>query len=456
MSAAATRARMAATGARGSGAVTGARGSVPATGARGGVAATGAFGLLVAPKYVTCWDSALLALAVSPRGTAVSVCFDTRADLGYSRSLGNLRKAWACSHRRGRGSEIPAHVHIELIGSESAPSCLGQWHFFWAKVWLVRELLKHPNVGWVLWLDSDAAPVPTMPCRGGLQFLALDVLVKSALSRTQPQAHFQPPVRSALSRAQPPAQVQPPATFNQFAFLGYREKGNKATKFKAMMNAGVFIVRNGGLATRLFDMWWRRRRLATWTPSGRIGDCPGCEQTEFEIMLKCRAKCQPRSATGDTVKRRPAARRPTSDGTVRRKPATHQPQAFRSTDVVGRGVFLAPEVVFCEQGRGPVGSTPFVHFYGNSQWIGKSQIGNWLRDFIEAIPETAREEFPAVLAQLHNKRPRSRDEPASRRRNVAAIRKHFGKTVQYKGKRYPSLRAASEATGKSRQFLREL
>ena len=100
-----------------------------------------------APKYVTCWDSALLALAVSPVGTAVSVCSDTRTALSYARPLGSLRKAWACSHRRSRGSEIPAHVHVELIGSESVPLSVRQWHVFWTKVRLVRGLLKHPHIG---------------------------------------------------------------------------------------------------------------------------------------------------------------------------------------------------------------------------------------------------------------------------------------------------------------------
>ena len=98
----------------------------------------------------------------------------------------------------------------------------------------------------------------------------------------------------------------------------------------------------------------------------------------------------------------------------------------------------------CDQGRASVGSTPFVHFYGQAQWVGKSQIGNWLRDFIAAIPDTAREEFPAVLAQLRNKRPWARDEHTSCRRNIAAIQKKAGQSVQYKEKDIPEPQGCGE------------
>ena len=443
---------MAATGAAADGAATGA--SMTATGAAADRAATGAGGAATgaapgAMTYLTSWDSALVALASSPPGTAVSVCFDTRTDLTYARPLGSLRKAWAYSRRRDELSEIPAHVHIELIGSESAPSSLGECHHFWAKVWLARELLKHPNVGWVLWLDSDAAPVPIIPCRGeGLKFPALDVLVKEALRNAQPQAEDQP--RAAVN-----------PNLDDFAFLGYREK-SAPPSFKPVMNAGVFILRKGELASRLMDLWWSRRRGSNWKPRGRAGDCPGCEQTEFELMLQCRAKRQPPAtqmpATGGAVQRRPATKRPATGGAARRKPAAKKSQPPAAPleaplEKVGDGVFLAPETSFCDQGRGLVGATPFVHFYGRAQWVGKSQVGAWLEQFMVKLPARMRQEFPAVRQHL-----RKRAQPSNRSgrsRNTQSIQRALGSKVVYKGKVYASIRLAHEATGKSRQFLRQ-
>ena len=100
---------------------------------------------------VTSWDAGIARLAASPPGTAVPVCYDTRANLSYAPALGNLREAWANNWQPSFASEIRAHVHLELIGAESAPELLGGWLHFWAKVWLAKELLKVPNVGWVLW-----------------------------------------------------------------------------------------------------------------------------------------------------------------------------------------------------------------------------------------------------------------------------------------------------------------
>ena len=258
------------------------------------------------------------------------------------------------------------------MGSDSAPSCLKQKHVFWSKVWLVRVVV-------VARLRYRSSPSHTVP--GEMKFPPPNVIVKSALSRTQPLV-----------------QCQPPATFDQIAFLGYR-KSVAPPNSRRVLHAGAFIVRNGELATKLFDMWWRRRAPADWNPLGRIRDCPGCEQTELELMLKCRAKREPavkgrRSATGETVRRKPAARQPpatsqppaakrrrsaTGDA-VRRKPATHQPQAAsqlpavpQPTEVVARGVFLQTQDEFCDHGRRSVGSTPFVHCAGNGMWTGTSR-----------------------------------------------------------------------------------
>ena len=99
---------------------------------------------------VTSWGAGLARLDASPPGTAVSVCYDTRTNLSYAPALGSLRAAWANTWQPSRASKVRAHVHLELIGAESAPALLGDWHHFWAKVWLAKELLKRPNVGWVL------------------------------------------------------------------------------------------------------------------------------------------------------------------------------------------------------------------------------------------------------------------------------------------------------------------
>ena len=450
---------------------------------------------------VTSWDAGIARLAASPPGTAVSVCYDTRTNLSYAPALGSLRAAWANSWQPSRASNIRAHVHLELIGAESAPAVLGDWCHWWAKVWLGKELLKLSNVGWVLWLDADAAPVPIIRHSDlrrrrrdeRLEFPALEDVVKEALAAAQPPAADQPhaaalppaadqPQAAAQPPAvdQPPAAAQPPAAdqppgFDDLVFLGYREKA-KTPNWVQCMNAGVWIVHKSERSSLLMERWWSRRRDSSWKPAGRIGDCEGCEQTEFELMLGCRQRGNPPAAR-QTMKKRPATggegpltKRPATGGKgpLAKRPATGgvQPQAacknvaasFPAANV-GGGVFLVPEQQFCDQGAGKVGATPFVHFYGNSQWIGKAKICHWLRRLMAAIPAKHRKMFPGVQRRLLDQarlgnRPEDQRQCKARGRNIKAIRKSLGKQVRYQGKLYPSIRAAHEQTGACRQILR--
>ena len=126
---------------------------------------------------------------------------------------------------------------------------------------------------------------------------------------------------------------------------------------------------------------------------------------------------------------------------------------------VGGGVFLVPERHFCDQGAGKVGATPFVHFYGNSKWIGKAKICGWLRRLMEAIPAKERKMLPGVQQRLlHQARLGNRladqRQLKARGRNAKAIRKSVGRQVRFGGKTYPSIRVAQEKTGKCRQTLR--
>ena len=126
---------------------------------------------------------------------------------------------------------------------------------------------------------------------------------------------------------------------------------------------------------------------------------------------------------------------------------------------VGGGVFLVPESHFCDQGAGKVGATPFVHFYGRSQWIGKSRICDWLRRFMAAIPAKHRKMFPSVQRRLNDQarlgnRLQDQSQVKARCRNSTAIRKSLGKQVRFRGKLYPSIRAAQKLTGACRQAIR--
>ncbi|CAK0813910.1 unnamed protein product, partial [Prorocentrum cordatum] len=86
---------------------------------------------------------------------------------------------------------------------------------------------------------------------------------------------------------------------------------------------------HGSAAKALLNEWWTQRRPSTWKPRGRQGSGPGYEQTVFDELF------------------------------APRKSAT-----------------LASQEVFCEQQKLNA-VTPFMHFYGRAQWIGKSQISKW-------------------------------------------------------------------------------
>ena len=261
--------------------------------------------------------------------------------------------------------------------------------------------------------------------------------------------------------AQPPAADQRPG-LDDFVFLGYREKA-KQPNWVQCMNAGVWIIRKSERASCLMERWWSRRRDSSWTPEGRIGDCEGCEQTEFELMCGCRQRRHPPLAKRPAIGggKRPMAKRPATGGSPAATGADQPPATVQPPANVGGGVFLVPESHFCDQGAGKVGATPFVHFYGNSQWIGKAKICNWLRRFVAAIPAKDRKLFPEVQRRLWEQavrggRPDDERKVKARGRNVKAIRSSLGQKVRHHGTPYPSIRAAQRQTGVSRKTLRDL
>ena len=67
--------------------------------------------------------------------------------------------------------------------------------------------------------------------------------------------------------------------------------------------------------------------------------------------------------------------------------------------------------------------------------------------------------FPAVQRRLLDQarlgnRLQDQSQVKARCRNSTAIRKSLGKQVRFRGKLYPSIRAAQEHTGASRQAIR--
>jgi hypothetical protein len=74
--------------------------------------------------------------------------------------------------------------------------------------------------------------------------------------------------------------------------------------------------------------------------------------------------------------------------------------ASRTTKAIGarrHGVCLAEGGNCCDQGRkGPGGRTPYVHLYGQPQWLGKAVIGTWLIALRASMGYAQRRRMPAV------------------------------------------------------------
>ena len=191
-------------------------------------------------------------------------------------------------------------------------------------------------------------------------------------------------------------------------------------------------------------------------------------------MLGCRQRGHPPSlARLHSMRWRPVGKRPATGGggplakrpatgaagPLAKRPACQQAEEAFPPANVGDGVFLVPESHFCDQGTGKVGATPFVHFYGRSQWVGKSRICDWLRRFMAAIPAKHRKMFPPVQRRLNDQarlgnRLQDQSHVKARCRNSTAIRRSLGKQVRFQGKLYPSIRAARAQTGATRQAIR--
>ena len=221
-------------------------------------------------------------------------------------------------------------------------------------------------------------------------------------------------------------------------YLGYREPKSQKSARRGF-NAGVWVVYNGPAAKRLFDGRWALMRAATWRPLGEVSTCPGSEQWEFEVLLGLTGAKRPRDVPSRELDS------PTS-------------VAKRSLRV---GVALNGDGSFCDQGRPrPPGATPFLHFAGCAQWLGKSQIRKFLAECWQTIPVAQRAAFPNMQMAVRSWRHESEANAAQRfrrgREKIAkGIRDGVGVPVRVGKKTHGSLRAAERSTGKSRYLLKK-
>ena len=174
-------------------------------------------------------------------------------------------------------------------------------------------------------------------------------------------------------------------------------------------NAGAFIVRSCGSGL-LMDTWWAMRRPPEWKAVGPIGTSEGYEQHAFDQHLADRT-----------------------------------------------GVLLCSQKQFCEQ-QLLNDETPFMHFYGQAQWLGKSRIGGWCSAVADAMSMKQRNQLAAFVTYVKDFHSRSMSAVSVMKRKARvvtkkAVVKAMGTPVWYKGKRYPSIRQAARHNKISRKVI---
>ena len=194
------------------------------------------------------------------------------------------------------------------------------------------------------------------------------------------------------------------------AFLGYKEPSDSASGWGGF-NSGAFLVRGGCTATlALLNDWIALHPKDSWKPGATNWQvAPGSEQYEFN---------------------RSFAKRPC--------------------------VTLCTEEEYCDRGSRLKSESPLVHFYGHTQFHGKSAIPKWCLDAVSRMSLSQRRRVPLFCALAH----RSKSGVAvakrkARARSSAAARRACGKRVGFQGKMYMSIRAASDATGINRKVIRQ-
>ena len=128
---------------------------------------------------------------------------------------------------------------------------------------------------------------------------------------------------------------------------------------------------------------------------------------------------------------------------------------------VGRGVYLVPEAVLCDAGRRVPGRTPFVHFYGLAQWLGKTQISRWVSMLLDSLPRSQRGSLTEAKTLVSKARRKSTSKAnvkivRQRQKNIASITAARGGRVRIQGRVYRSIREATRETGLDRKIVRKI
>jgi len=207
-----------------------------------------------------------------------------------------------------------------------------------------------------------------------------------------------------------------------YAVTGTRRGTAPAAGGHHSFNAGVFLVRNTGLARRLFQYWLglrpRTLEVHLYGPGWGLA---GYEQYEFDTKVCSRREFR------DAIK-------------------------------------LVDQHRFCPQSAA-VSSTvtraaPFVHFYGKArQYTGKTLIQKWVRAVWDQMSRANRQLYPAVGVYVSTAESRAQDatavmKRADKARRTTAIRRSVGKRVRYRGKPFQSIGVAAAHFGVERRVVR--
>ena len=122
---------------------------------------------------------------------------------------------------------------------------------------------------------------------------------------------------------------------------------------------------------------------------------------------------------------------------------------------------MVPEVVLCEAGRREPGRTPFVHFYGVVQWLGKTQISKWVSMLLDSLPRSQRGSWTEAKTLVSKARRKSTSKAnvkivRQRQKNIASITAALGDPLRVQGRVYRSIREATRETGLDRKIARKI
>jgi len=361
---------------------------------------------------------ALAYLRQPGRPVEVLLCYDSRplTERTYFSPLADLRCAWS---RAGTGRVT---VNVFGVAPRDVPGCERTFHCCWCKVALARTFAALNRVEYLIWVDSDAAPVPDLSRQ------------RPAKNRYENKTLQFPSLKSVFrSRAGGPDTV----------LVGYREcfqegrscpqhgcqckslipraevRGRQTThQGHHSFNAGVWIVKCAQPACHEFLTTWLRHRPQRATLKGRWG-ASQYEQGTFDAHLA----------------------------------ASDQATLVAERNFASQSLRLewdAPE-------------SPYMHWYGQTPapWTGKQLIPRWCAQLFMALSRRQRNSIPSftrycrTVLRTHNSI-LAKERQAGRAKTVAAVRKKMAKPIRVRGQSFPSMRAARTALGVTHRQLMAL